>query len=353
MKGKFFYLNNNVYIRKNCINILPELLKDYNNILLFTGKKSFENKKIMVLNFLNNSNVTVYSDFLNNPNNMDMNKAIEFLNRKKYEVILAVGGGSVIDFAKIFRYKSDSSIPLIAVPTTAGTGSEATKFAVFYINGEKHSIEDERILPNYAIIDSQFLFNSPPYLKACTGFDAFAQAIESFWSVNSNEESREYAMQSMVICKENLANYVNSNDETTAENMALAAHLSGKAINISKTTAPHAFSYFFTIKYGIPHGHAVALSFSNIFELNIHTSEKNLNDKRGIDFVISIMEELKKLFDKGYFQKLFKQIGLETNIARLGINGVAEAVNEVNLQRLKNNPRKFELEESYNLFSGR
>jgi alcohol dehydrogenase class IV len=345
------YLNDNVYIGKNSINIVPELLKNYNNVLFFTGKKSFENRKTIFSMLLKNSNVTAYSDFSNNPNDKDMNKAVEFLNNKKYDVILAAGGGSVIDFAKIFRYKVDSYIPLVAVPTTAGTGSEATKFAVFYINGKKHSIEDERIVPNYAVIDSQFLCDSPPYLKACTGFDALAQAIESFWSVNSTEESRKYAMQSIVICKENLANYVHSNDEIAAENMALAAHLSGKAINISKTTAPHAFSYFFTIKYGISHGHAVALSFSNVFEMNIHTSEKNLNDKRGIEFVSSIMEELKKLFDKDYFRKLFKQIGLETNITRLGINSVVEAVNEVNFQRLKNNPRKFELEESYNLFS--
>jgi alcohol dehydrogenase class IV len=317
--------------------------------LIFTGKKSFENIKDMILESLKCFDITVYSDFSTNPKDTDMKKAIKEL-QNKYDAIVAIGGGSVIDFAKVFKFTLKSSAFLIAIPTTAGTGSEATHFAVLYINGKKTSIEDASILPDYAIIDSKLLRKSPRYLRASTAFDALAQSIESFWSINSNNESMDYAMKSMQMCKDNIIEYVNLNTEISAEKMSVASYLSGKAINISKTTAPHALSYAFTIKYGIPHGHAVALSFANIFEMNINISEININDKRGIEYIKLIMGQLSHIFNKNYFINLFKQIGLETDIKLLNINNISEIVREVNLDRLKNNPRKFDITELESVF---
>jgi alcohol dehydrogenase class IV len=344
------FLNDNVSIGAGSINKLSKILKNYKKILIFAGKKSFENSKDVIAGSLKCFDITIYSDFSTNPNDTDMKKAVKKLQNNKYDAIVAIGGGSVIDFAKIFKFTLKSSAFLIAVPTTAGTGSEATRFAVFYVNGKKTSVEDTSILPDYAIIDSKLLRNSPRYLRASTAFDALAQSIESFWSINSNNESMDYAMQSMQLCKDNIIDYVNSNTEISAEKMSVASYLSGKAINISKTTAPHALSYAFSIKYGIPHGHAVALSFANIFEMNINTSETNSNDKRGIEYVKSITGQLSRILNKNYFTNLFKQIGLETNVKLLNINNISEIVQEVNLDRLKNNPRKFDSTELENAF---
>ena len=116
-------------------------------------------------------------------------------------IILAVGGGSALDMAKLIRYhiykETDSYIPLVVIPTTAGTGAETTHFSVCYINGEKQSIADSAMLPDYAFVCSELTSHNDAYLTACTGFDAVAQAIESYWSVNSTDESRSYSLKAL------------------------------------------------------------------------------------------------------------------------------------------------------------
>lgn len=103
--------------------------------------------------------------------------------------------------AKLIRYhiykETDSYIPLVVIPTTAGTGAETTHFSVCYINGEKQSIADSAMLPDYAFVCSELTSHNDAYLTACTGFDAVAQAIESYWSVNSTDESRSYSLKAL------------------------------------------------------------------------------------------------------------------------------------------------------------
>jgi len=83
--------------------------------------------------------------------------------------------------------------PLIAIPTTCGSGSEATRFAVLYLEHEKHSVESQYMLPDVAIVDPEFTLSLPRYEAAVSGMDALSQAIESYWCINSNDESKEYA----------------------------------------------------------------------------------------------------------------------------------------------------------------
>ncbi|MDR1952204.1 MAG: phosphonoacetaldehyde reductase [Elusimicrobiota bacterium] len=335
------------------IKELPFVLRKIGNvkkILIFTGKKVFENFRGIIIPLLESYDIDYYSDFSTNPTDTDLQKALNKL-KKDYQAIIAIGGGSVIDFAKLFNFNRGKHLFLTAVPTTAGSGSEATKFAVYWVKGKKQSVEDESILPNYAIVDSQFLTSCPKYLKACSSFDAFAQAVESFWSIRSTDESRRYAKKSIYLCKENIVDFVNSNDKKSMENMSLASFLAGKAINISKTTAAHALSYVFTIRFNIPHGHAVALSFSKLFAANTNIPIGALNDKRGLDYVNEISKELKDILSKEYFDKLFEKINLETRLKKLGINNTAELVKEVNLERMANNPRIFTQKELEDLFN--
>ena len=136
----------------------------------------------------------------------------EKIKKSNSDLIIAIGGGRIIDAAKlisvtasfkenyenIIRGKeiiNNKFLPLLVMPTTAGTGSEATSFSVVYLDGKKYSIASEKLLPEYVIADASLVQEMPNYLKACTLFDAFSQAIESFWSVNATEISREYSLE--------------------------------------------------------------------------------------------------------------------------------------------------------------
>ncbi len=300
--------------------------------LVFTGKKSFEKIRPIVEEYLNFP--FYYNDFSTNPKLEEIEKGVETISINP-KTIIAIGGGSVIDFAKVYKYKTKLNVPLIAIPTTCGTGSEATQFAVYYKEGKKQSLDSPEVLPNVAIVDSQFVENNPTYLKACTALDAYCQAIESYFACKSTEKSRQYAMEAIKLCRDNLVKYVNSNEKTYSLNMSKASNLSGKAINISRTTAAHAMSYSITTKYGIPHGHAVALNIAKVMEYNKNVDEKSINDKRGVAFVRERMDEIYStigiLNANDYFQDLFYKVGIEYK----------EYPSEyIDPERLKNNPRK-------------
>lgn len=333
----------NIIIGKNCIENLTFVLKKNNasNILIFKGNSSYPT---IVDEVCKDFTKTYCSNISANPKYEDIIIKTKEHHISDYDTIVAVGGGSVIDFAKAYKYYTDSSIPLIAIPTTAGTGSESTQFAVVYLNGEKTSLDTESILPNYVLYDSAFLASGSKYLKACTALDAFAQAIESFWAVGSTDESKKYAKEAIILIKESIIPFVLSNSEEINLTMAKAANLAGRAINISRTTAAHALSYTFTSIYNIPHGHAVALSIPDVFETNFCVTKDNCIDSRGEQYVKDTMNELLILLGletnqfRKYWITLLKNIGIEFNLNKLSIFTTTKIIESVNLERLKNNP---------------
>lgn len=361
------FLEENVsYTDKNSLKNISKILKQYNakNILLFTGKNSYAHIKKEIEKELKGFNFSIYNDITPNPKAEDIDFALNKL--KNYDFIIAVGGGSVIDFAKLFRFCFDNKIttkealnqnnaikktPLMAIPTTAGTGAEATKFAVVYVEGKKHSFEHKYILPDFAIINGVLVKDNPKYLKACCAADALCQAIESYWSVNSTKESKYYAKCALELCSEYIEKYINKCDEDAAHKMALAAFLSGKAINISKTTAAHALSYKITTDYKIPHGHAVALSIAGLMKVN--EQAENINDVRGKEYLKNTISEIKSILKikdiDNYFDSLFQKIGLETNLQKLGITNIEDIVSSVNQERLKNNPVALQKNDLYKI----
>lgn len=337
-------LNQVDFCYKGAIENLSKILNSekVTKALVFTGKKSYENIKSIMEKELNGVETIYYNNFSTNPKKEEIDIAIGDL-KENFDIIIAVGGGSVIDFAKAYRYYSEPNIKFIAIPTTCGTGSESTQFAVIYINGVKHSLDDKTILPNYTIVDSQFVENNPKYLKACTVMDAYCQAIESYWAVKSTDESKEYAKQAIKLCRDNIVSYVKTNKSKYAENMMLASHLAGKAINISRTTAAHALSYEFTSEHGIPHGHAVALSMVDVFKANQNISENTCNDSRSINYVKQVLKEILTLINindfEVYWKHLAKEINLELDLTTLNILDRAKIIKSVNIERLKNNPK--------------
>lgn len=301
-----------------------------------------------------------FDRFTSNPLYEDVCEGVELFRQKQCDAIIAVGGGSAIDVAKCIKLFSgmnpaknylgqdfrDTHIPLIAFPTTAGTGSESTRHAVIYFNGQKQSISHESIIPDYAVLDSSTLKTLPLYQKKCTMMDALCQGIESWWSVNSTDESIEYSKQAILLIAENLDNYIFENDEDAAEKIMLAANYSGRAINITQTTAPHAMSYKLTSMYGIPHGHAVAICLPEVWRYMI-CHPGNCIDNRGIAHLNRVfngiassmkVESPKQAIER--LEMLLTMLGLERPHPANKCEDLTILVDSVNETRLKNNPVK-------------
>ena len=324
------------HIGPGAINHLASAIISARKALLITGKASFEKCGAAgkVLPMLDDAriNYTRFSDFSTNPDTIGLAKALDAARQVEPDTIIAVGGGSAIDMAKLTRHKLEGKRPLlIAVPTTAGTGSEATQFAVLYDNGIKTSVEAPGMMPDIAIVDPVFTYNTPPYLTACAGFDALAQAIEAYWNKNADDRSDHLALEAMELLYQALPRLIdNPADNSTRDQVARGAHLAGQAISITRTTAPHAFSYPFSVHYGYPHGHAVALTFPFIAEINLTRPGLPDNKKR----------------------KLINLLGLEGGICRtlsaythsLGLAparadyDIPLLQSQINLARLANNP---------------
>jgi alcohol dehydrogenase class IV len=254
---------------------------------------------------------------------------------------------SSLEIVKDSKLISKKGKPLIAIPTTAGTGSEATHFAVVYHDNKKYSVAHKSILPDVAILVNSLTASQPKHLTACAGLDAFSQAIESYWSVNATEESKAYAREAILLLIPNLVQAVNFPNKNNRQAVMKGAYFAGKAINISKTTAAHAVSYAFTTYYGIPHGHAVFLTLPEFFEHISNVDEKSLNDARGVNYVKNIIMELCEMFNtssvseaRDFLRNFAEKIQIELSINKLDLLDCEDKIVEnLNIQRLKNNPR--------------
>ena len=231
-----------------------------------------------------------FSDFRANPRLEEVEEGIQAFSGFRGDSILAVGGGSALDTAKCIKLFTglskekpypeqefqENGIPLLVHPTTAGTGSESTPFAVIYQDGEKCSVEHESIYPKYRIEDSRSLRSLSLYQKKATLLDALSHAMEAIWSKYSNEDSRAYGQKAISLILMNYKAYLSLENEKDAKNLggavalegpseqvledvAEAANLAGKAIAVTKTTAGHALSYKLGSIYQLPHGLATAM----------------------------------------------------------------------------------------------
>ena len=311
-----------------------------------------------------------FFEFSENPKLEDVQSGIELYRRVKPDIVVAVGGGSAIDMAKLINvYAAEGvqgnvsrGVPLIAIPTTAGAGSEATQFATVYIDKLKHSISDEALLPNVTIVDPALTRSLPPLVTATSGMDALSQAIESYWCVNSTDESKRYAREAIGLIVPHLREAVHAPADEPRLAMAQGAHLAGKAINITRTTAPHALSYALTSRFGVPHGQAVSLTLPAVFNFNYGVTAEDTADPRGAAYVKRTLEDICAYLGCGtvfeasaMLRQLMLDIGLATTFAELKIDqqqAIEVVVREVNTERLVNNPRCLTIEHVLGLLGG-
>ncbi|MEM7163962.1 MAG: phosphonoacetaldehyde reductase [Planctomycetota bacterium] len=308
-----------------------------------------------------------------NPTVEQVQRGLDLWRAHPCDAIVAVGGGTVMDTAKLINAFAApagatvvdvreaitdptpitaAAVPLIAAPTTAGSGSEATHFAVIYDGHTKHSIADECMRPDVAVIDPLLTESMARPLTAVTGLDALCQGIESMWSVNATETSLAIAREAVSLAFEHLPIAYSIGNRDAREAMARAAHLAGRAIDITKTTASHAISYALTSRHGVPHGHAVALSLGTVLLYNYGVSALDVTDPRGARAVRGRIGDICKQLGardvtaaREKLTVLLETLNLPTHLHELGITSnsqLRQLVDNVNTERLANNPRRLD-----------
>lgn len=320
----------------------------FDKIILVTGKKSFKKNKSAEFILQKYNDKTLHLKKGNSPTEISyINKIIRENHIKDINCIISIGGGNVIDFAKSLIYFSESKPKyFLCIPTTCGSGSESTNFFVVYENKLKKSLKSDHILPSFVLLDYKNLLGLNKKILISSYIDALSQSIESYWSNNSTAKSKAIsikALEYLIMAKSNLLDF----KKKSLQYAQFGSNLAGKAINISKTTAPHAFSYYFN-RYNIPHGIAVNITtpfFIKYIYNNATDKLKNeLDNLSGHlikedfkEFICLYIEILKSL--KNPSIKEFKKI---KNFS------FKNFYNSVNKERLKNTPVKVSKKELKN-----
>jgi len=280
---------------------LPNLIKRYgSSILLVTGKGSFMNSKegkdlmaILGENKIRENHVIIPEE----PSPEMIDEAVVRCRYNKPEVVIAVGGGSVMDAGKAIsamillngsvkeylevtgtKVHPGSKIPFIAVPTTSGTGSEATKNAVISqvaANGFKRSLRHDNFVPDIALVDPALTVQCPNYITAASGMDCFTQLTEAYLSDKSNEYTDALALEGLKTVRESLIrSYVNSADIEARTGMSFAALTSGICLANAGLGVVHGFASSIGGMYSIPHGLVCGTLMASANEINVRELRK-------------------------------------------------------------------------------
>lgn len=285
-----------------------------------------------------------FTDFNPCPEVSSVKKGVEVFKQNNCDFIVAVGGGSAIDVAKAIKLFAQSGAEILAVPTTAGTGAEVTRFSVLYNKGDKESVRSWDIIPEYQIFDYTALESLPYIQRVVTGLDAFTHAVEAYWSKDATDESREYSAEALELFNQYFKRYL-TDDKAAYEPMMKCSALAGRAINIAQTTAGHAFSYKLHKLKNFYHGQAVAVCLVYIWKYML---EQNSDD---IELEMLLAEtELVSGFTPEKLEKLLSELGLLDDLTMTS-EQFEETIHGVNVNRLSNHPVSFDSDDIRNIYN--
>ena len=317
--NKIYYrlYQNIFYVAANFINFRePEIIKGDNSILeVISLMKKHNYKSIFVVtshsidkyklldslySSLEENNIPYkkYLDVEANPSIKDVESGLDIYKTMDNAMIVAVGGGSVLDCAKIIAarysnpnksvskmkglFKINKKLPLlVAVPTTAGTGSETTVAAVIVDKQkeEKYAINDPKLIPYYAILDPHFLLTLPGNITSTTGMDALTHAIEAYLGNSNTKKTKKYALSSIKLIFNNLEkSYNDPQNLEYRENMQLAAYEAGVAFTRAYVGYVHALAHSLGGKYNVAHGYANALLLPLVLKAFGNKAHKKLGE---------------------------------------------------------------------------
>ncbi len=355
------------YIGFGALNAALDALdgEEYTRVLVVASKSAWkrfngENER----EFFRRRNPRLFSDFSVNPDFREILAGAEVFKEFRPDLIVAIGGGSAIDVAKMIKAivfthdaydpnlpetlkPSGDGPPLVAIATTAGSGAEATPFAVFYLGEKKQSLAHDSLRPDMAVVDPELSYSLLPQQTAATGFDALSQSVEAYWSSRTVPAAQELAQASIKYILPNLYNAVHRPEPGNRYHMAQGAYLSGQAIRLTRTTLPHALAYHLTKRYGLPHGHAVALTLPYFFLLNM---DKTLpvQSPLGAEAHYANMRRLFLLLGQEnagdalvFWRNLLHGCGLAPTLAEAGVNDPGKRralVDSVDYGKMANHP---------------
>lgn len=324
--------------RNEIINIIVR--NQYHNVLLLTDKGIMGTGRIQeMLSLLEGINVTLIQDVPTEPERDQVRGIYKKAAESAVEMIIAVGGGSVMDTAKLvsgmltnpeFSVEViepsklvNDPIPTAMIPTTAGTGSEATQNAIVLVAemNLKVGVVSGKFIPAYVILDPVLTLSVPAKITASTGIDALCHAVETMISKKTNPICQTFSLRAIKLIFENLETcYLRPDDLKARENMLLAAFFGGICINTSSTVAVHALSYPLGGSYHIAHGVSNAMLAAEVLKYNTDVCIDDYNliaDILGIDSSLSKVLRAEKSVEA--ISNLIKSVGIPTDLTEFNV----------------------------------
>ena len=263
--------------------------KNITSVLIVTDKGIVDNGLVLPLETVlknNHINYAVYDKTQPNPTVNNVEEALQVYRNNNCDALIAIGGGSAMDCAKavgarvVYPRKTVNQLggklkvwrklpTLIAVPTTAGTGSETTLAAMITDSDthHKYALMSFPLIPHYAVLDASLTYSLPPHLTSTTGVDALTHAVEAYIGRSTSKETRRLALESVRLIFENIeAAYIDGNDHKARENMLYAAYKAGISFSKSYVGYIHAVAHSLGGQYGTPHGLANAVIMPYVLE---------------------------------------------------------------------------------------
>ena len=295
-------------------------------------------------------------------------------SKNNYDLVVGIGGGSVLDMAKVASAAAanpeqeasaflgankikNPSVPKILIPTTAGTGSEATPFALVIVEGKKKAIASSYNLADVVFIDATFTATMPPRVTAFTGMDALSHAIEAFLSLGANPLTDSFALEAMRKISNNLEEAFSHGDNLNARmEMSLAAMLAGIAFGNAGVIAGHAIAHAFGARYKVPHGVSAALTLPYIMEYNASAPAVGARMKEiATALVGERIESAEEAASEAIarVRSMIERLELPARLSELNVpkEDLPELAEDVEKEKgyLKRNPREMGLEDATKL----
>ncbi|MDC7243948.1 MAG: iron-containing alcohol dehydrogenase [Sphaerochaetaceae bacterium] len=327
------------FLLDECLELDPKL----NHITFIVDNAPIEEKNILLKEMKTLINTTVLDDVHPNPITSDINNMASKISDTS--IIVGIGGGSVMDSAKALamlktnkgdledyltnnpkRKIEKESLPLVLIPTTAGTGSEMTKVGVYTsLSHRKYTLGSVLMHAKKAILNTEYIKNMPPALIASTGADALDHALETIWNKNANDATRKLAIEVSIDIITNLYKMyqgaVNKDqDIDSCRNMLLASAMAGATFSTTGTAAGHALSFVLSEDFNVPHGSACAFTLLDIYKMSssLDSVKSSLAQIAKAFFKDSDEDKLiSKLYEK--LKQMFEDMKLPTNFKELGV----------------------------------
>lgn len=295
MSTRPFITPERVYFGSSSLESLAPVLKEFGakKVLVVTDKGVAASGAVdLLLGHLDHQSIAaaVFDDTRPEPGEETVKEVVGWASRgEQVDAVIGLGGGSPMDAAKVAAiiiahggalrdYLGQDKVqkpglPLVLIPTTAGTGAEATPNALFVVDGEKQAVISRYLIPRVAIIDPDLTLSLPPRVTAASGVDALVHACETYTSVTATPLSEMYSLRAVELIASSIRTAVwQGSDKKARADMALGSFLAGVAITNAGTGAVHALAYPLGGKYRISHGVSNSLMFPYVSKWNAVSS---------------------------------------------------------------------------------